>query len=239
MEIEKISAGFAMKLADIVISEIMEPEYEDSVKLKYSRLRLPIALRFIDLDKFKIIKPINVRVYDVGFIARLEQEKGVLEFLCAIKLLHMEGYRSRVLVGGSGSLLRYIKRFFSENKIDARILDYIPHSEIPRVLNEIKILVLPSKKEGVPTILLEALASGVIPVASKVGGIPWLFNTAQTGMLLDIPSCNSVYNALKSLLNLPLNELSEISRKGRLFAEKYLGLDRAISRYRVLKAVTD
>jgi glycosyltransferase involved in cell wall biosynthesis len=105
------------------------------------------------------------------------------------------------------------------------------------ILNDIKVLVLPSKREGVPTILLEALACGVIPIVSKIGGTPWLLNTAQTGVLLDAPSCGAVYNALKMLLNIPLEDLSEMSRIGRLFAEKYLSLDRAINRYRILKAV--
>jgi glycosyltransferase involved in cell wall biosynthesis len=235
MEIEKISVGFAMKLADIFISEIMEPEYEDPIKLKYSRLRLPIALRFIDLDKFKIIKPINERVYDVGFIARFEQEKGLPEFLCAIKLLHMEGYHLHVIVGGGGSLLEYSRKFFSEHKIEARVLDYIPHHEIPRILNDIKILVLPSKKEGVPTILVEALACGVIPVASKVGGIPWLFNIGGVGIPLNSPTCVSIYKALKTILMLDEAELKNLSNKGREFTEKYLSLHSAIKRYRVLK----
>lgn len=239
VKVERIAAGLAMKLADIVISEIVEPEYEDPIKLKYSRMRLPIALRFIDLDKFKIVKPINERIYDVGFIARLEQEKGLLEFLCAIKLLHMEGYKLRVFMGGGGSLLGYAKKFLSENKIDAGVLDYIPHREVPRVLNEIKILVLSSKKEGVPTILLEALACGAIPVASKVGGIPWLFNTGGVGILLDSPTCASICRALKILLMLKDAELENLSNKGRKFIERYLSLHSAIKRYRVLKALID
>jgi len=230
---------FAIKLANIVISEIMDPRYEDPIKLMHSRLRLPIALRFIDLDKFKIIKPINERTYDVGFIARLEPEKGLPEFLCAIKLLHMEGYKLRVFVGGGGSLLEYAKRFFYENNIYAKVVDYIPHCEIPNVLNEIKILVLPSRKEGVPTILLEALACGVIPSASKIGGIPWLLNSAQTGILLNGPTCGVLYRTLKILLTLNSSELEELSNRGRKFAEKYLNLYNATMRYRILKVIAD
>jgi glycosyltransferase involved in cell wall biosynthesis len=239
MKLERISTILAIKLADVVISEIIEPEYEDPLKLRYSRWRLPIALRFIDLDKFRIVKPINERTYDVGFIARLERKKGLPEFLCAIKLLYREGYSPRIIVGGGGSLLEHTKKFLSENKIEARVLDYIPHNEIPTLLNDIKILVLPSKKEGVPTILLEALACGVIPVASKVGGIPWLLNSADTGILLDKPTCLLLYRALKTLLTLNTSEMEKLSDKGRRFIEKYLSLQSAIMRYRALKVITD
>ena len=239
MKLQSITTVLALKLADVVISEIIEPEYEDPLKLRYSRWRLPIALRFVDLDKFKMVKPINERTYDVGFIARLEQEKGLPEFLCAIKLLYMEGYYLHVLVGGGGSLLEYARKFFSEHKIEARVLDYIPHHEIPRILNDIKVLVLPSKKEGVPTILVEALACGVIPVASKVGGIPWLFNIGGVGVPLDSPTCVSIFKALKTILTLDEAGLKNLSNKGREFAEKYLSLHSAIKRYRVLKVIVD
>jgi len=236
MKISDIAWIVAVKLADVVISEVIDPLYEDPIKLKYARLRLPIALRFIDLDKFRITKPINKRVYDIAFIARLEPEKGLPEFICGVKLLYREGLRPRILVGGSGSLLSLAKIALKD--LDARPIQYISHKEMPNVLNDVKILVLPSKKEGVPTILLEALACGVIPVASKVGGIPWLLKTARTGILLNKPSCSSIYQALKCLLTLEPPLLEEISRRGRLFAEKYLSLGSAIVRYRILEELS-
>jgi glycosyltransferase involved in cell wall biosynthesis len=239
VKLQRVSTILAIKLADVVISEIIEPEYEDPIKQRYSRVRLPIALRFIDLDRFKVVKPINERTYDVGFIARLEREKGLPEFLCAIKLIYIEGYSPRVIVGGGGSLLGYTKKFLSENGIEAKVLDYIPHNEIPMILNDIKVLVLPSKREGVPTILLEALACGVIPVASKVGGISWLLNTANTGILLDKPTCLFLYRALKTLLTLNTPEMEKLSNKSRRFVEKYLDLQSATMRYRILKVIAD
>jgi glycosyltransferase involved in cell wall biosynthesis len=140
-------------------------------------------------------------------------------------------------VGGCGSLLGFTEKFLNENKIEAEILDYSPHREIPMVLNDIKILVLPSKREGVPTILLEALACGVIPVASKIGGIPWVLNTARTGVLLDAPSYRAIYSALELLLILSTEDLNEMSKRGMLFIKKYLSLEKAINRYRILKTM--
>jgi len=233
MKISTIAWILAIKFADIVISEVSNPLYEDPIKLRHARLRLPIALRFIDLDRFKIIKSINERAYDIAFIARLEPEKGFPEFICGIKLLYKEGLRPRILVGGSGSLLSLAEKALKN--LDAKLLKYIPHEEMPNVLNDVKILVLPSKREGVPTILLEALACGVIPIASKVGGIPWLLKTARTGILLDKPSCSSVYQALESLLTLEPQLLEEMSRRGRVFVEKCLSLNSAINRYWILK----
>jgi len=233
MKINDIAWILAVKFADVVISEVSDPLYEDPIKLRDARLRLPIALRFIDLDKFKIVKSINKRVYDIAFIARLEPEKGLPEFICGVKLLYKEGLRPRILVGGSGSLLNLANKVLKN--LGAKPIRYIPHREMPNVLNDIKILVLPSKKEGVPTILLEALACGVIPVASKVGGIPWLLKTARSGILLDKPSCTSVYQALKYLSTLEPRLLEEMSRRSRIFAEKHLSLNSAIGRYRMLE----
>ena len=235
MSMLSFSFIMAIKLADAVITEIIDPMFEDPIKLKHARIRLPIALRFIDLEKFKVFKPIYERKYDIGFVGRLEPEKGLHEFIRAIKILYIKGYNPRVLIAGGGSLLNLAKKV--SNEINAIVLSYVPHNQMPALYNEIKILVLPSKKEGVPTVLLEALACGVIPVASKVGGIPWLIQKANVGVMLDNPYHISICNALEYLLNLRSEELENLSQKSRKFMEEYFTLNKAINRYSLLRKI--
>jgi len=235
MNILDFSLITAIKLADVVITEIIDPAFEDPTKLKHARTRLPIALRFIDIERFKKLKTINERKYDIGFIGRLEPEKGLHEFIRAIRILNAKGYNPHVLIAGGGSLINIAENFL--NKINATVLSYIPHNQMPDLYNEVKILVLPSKKEGVPTVLVEALACGVIPVVSKVGGMPWLIQKANAGIMLDELYYKSIYNALEYLLNLKPEELEDISQKSRKFIEDYFAINKAIRRYSVLRKI--
>ena len=232
-KISDVGYMFVIKLADVVITEIAVPSLEDPIKLKHAKMRLPIALRYIDTEKFKVNKPIEEREYDIGFIGRFEPEKGLYEFIAAILMLRTKGYNPRVLMAGGGSLFSLAKKY--ESKLNATILSYVPHNRMPELYNNIKILVLPSKKEGVPTVLLEALACGIIPVVSRVGGMPWVIQRAKVSTVLESVSPESISKALERLLNLPHKILNEMSWNGRKFVENYLTLDKAIVRYNILK----
>ncbi|MEM4490596.1 MAG: glycosyltransferase family 4 protein [Desulfurococcaceae archaeon] len=229
-----IAHMLAIRFADVTLTEIIDASCEDPVKLKYSKKRLPIALRFIDTEKFTIIRPIAERPYDLGFVGRFEKEKGLHDFVIAIKILYSRGIKSRVLIVGSGSLAHFVRKELQELN-NVKIMSYVPHREMPDIYNKIKILVLPSRKEGVPTVLLEALACGVIPVVSKVGGMPWLIQRAGVGVLLDGFGSRFVVNVLEYLLNLSSEELNEMSQRCSRFIKEHFTLDRAVARYKLLK----
>ncbi|UNQ73155.1 glycosyltransferase family 4 protein [Infirmifilum sp. NZ] len=230
-----LSLKLAIRLSDAVITEIIDPSFEDPIKLRYSKIRLPLALRFIDVKKFNIIKQITDRFYDIGFVGRLEREKGIDLLIPALKSLYKEGLMPRVVIVGDGSLRNIVEASLSNLHVD--VMSYVPHEKLPYIYNKMKIIILPSRKEGVPTVLLEALACGVIPVASRVGGIPWLIRKANTGILLDDLSYHSIAKALKYLLGLDVMRLKEMSQNGRNFIEKFLVLEEAVRRYSLIKKV--
>ncbi len=63
----------------------------------------------------------------------------------------------------------------------------VPHSEIPKWLNATDIFFLPSRSEGTPVSLLEALACGVPAITSSAGGIPDVIKNGENGILISIP----------------------------------------------------
>ncbi len=235
MLVWRLTYTLAVKLADAVITEIIDSIFEDPIKLKYSRIRLPIALRFIDIERFNILKPVDEREYDIGFVGRLEPEKGLPEFVLSIKLLYLKGYRPRVIIVGGGSLYNFAKREL--NQFGVNVLSYVPHDQMPNIYNSMKILVLPSKKEGVPTVLLEALACGVIPVVSKIGGMPWVVQNAGAGIVLDNTDSVFIYRTVSYLLSLEPEKLRSISHKGRKFIEEHFSFKSALKRYSLLRKI--
>ncbi len=157
-------------------------------KYEYNHANICNGSLYVDLDYFKCNKKISRRKYDVGFVGRLEEEKGVMQLMKALQLVDNN---LEVLIIGDGSqrakLLEYI------NRINKRItyMDWVHNYELPYYLNDIKFLMMPSYKEGLPNILLEAMACGCIVLATTVGGIPGIIKDKNTGVLMEdnTPEC--------------------------------------------------
>jgi glycosyltransferase involved in cell wall biosynthesis len=87
--------------------------------------------------------------------------------------------------------------------------------EIPRWLNAVDIFLLPSRSEGVPVSLMEALACGVPAVTSAVGGIPELMENGKTGWMEDAEDVEAIVSRIKQLLanRVETKRMSEYARK--------------------------
>ena len=90
-------------------------------------------------------------------------------------------------------------------------LGHVPHEELSYFYNMADVLVLPSDTEGVPMVILEALACGTPVVASNVGGIPDIIVDGINGIVLDDLSPEKLTSAIIDILSKKL-EREEISK---------------------------
>jgi glycosyltransferase involved in cell wall biosynthesis len=81
-----------------------------------------------------------------------------------------------------------------------------------RVLAENDIFLLPSKYEGLPMALLEAMAAGCVPVVSDVGSVSTVVEDGVNGYLVEPGNTEQVVSRLKDLLARDLSEFSENAR---------------------------
>ena len=77
------------------------------------------------------------------------------------------------------------------------LLGAIPHTELAKWFVESHVLVLPSYREGVPNVIMEALASGTPVIATSVGGIPEIVVNGLNGILLDSHQPIDIVKAIK------------------------------------------
>jgi sugar transferase (PEP-CTERM/EpsH1 system associated) len=124
----------------------------------------------------------------IGTVGRLEPVKDQLTLVKAfLDLLHRvpDGRaRLRLVIIGSGSLRDEACKLLKT--ADAEHLAWLPgeSSEIPELMHGLDLFVLPSLREGISNTILEAMASGVPVVATRVGGTPELVVEGRTGMLV-------------------------------------------------------
>ena len=158
---------------------------------------------FLDFDKFKIKKNFYERDNLVGYIGRLSEEKGVWEFVKAIPQITKENAEIKVLIGGDGLLRDKIEAFLNENNLNSKVklVGWIPQDELPDYLNELKLIVLPSYTEGLPNIMLEAMACGTLVLATPVGAIPDVIRDGETGFIVENNSPECIAKNIMRVLN--------------------------------------
>lgn len=187
---------------------------------------------YIDTERFKIARELAERGTLIGYIGRLHWAKGVPNFVQAIPMILKEQDNTEFLVGGSGPLYDEIELQLNGDcyQDKAKLVGWISHDdELPAYLNRLKLLVLPSLSEGVPGIVQEAMACGVVVVATAVGGIPDLITDSETGFILENNSPECITRNVIRALDHP--NLEQISRNARRLIENEYDYEIVLKKY--------
>ena len=133
---------------------------------------------------------------------------------------------------GQGSLfsrLRKMQYELQKNQRDIRIeaLGSKNHDEIPALMRDADALILPSYWEGMPTVVLEAMASGTVAVCTPVGDIPKVIEHLNTGLLISRSSID-FQKALSTVL-FDMKKVKRITENARKLVEQEFSLDKVTS----------
>jgi glycosyltransferase involved in cell wall biosynthesis len=186
--------------------------------------------QYIDTDLFIPRKALADRDYSFGFVGRLAEEKGVLSFIQALPGFLEPG--ERVVIAGDGPLRKECKDAIDSLGLSDRVVlaGWVENRDLPDMLNEIRVLLVPSRTEGLPNILLEGMACGCLMIASSVGGIPDLVSHGATGFLLPDTEILSIVGAVAEART--HGDLESVAAAGRRRIESDYSHDAALSRYR-------
>ena len=214
---------------------LYSPNLVKEWNLEKYRNKISIAHEhFLDFDKFKMKKKFGERDNLVGYIGRLSEEKGTLNFVKAIPEISKEKDDLEFLIGGDGQLCDKIKKHLDENNLTDRVklTGWIPHDKLPDYLNGLELVVLPSYTEGLPNLMLEAMACGTPVLATPVGAIPDVITDGETGFILEnnSPECIAE-NVIRALNH---QNLDEIVKNARELMEKEFTYEAAVERYRTI-----
>ena len=151
-------------------------------------------------------------------IGRLCKSKGQHLLVQAAANLHQLGQEAVYLIVGNdleqdGAYLQYLKDLAQELGINKSVHFLGHRDDIPQLLALSDLLVLPSYTEGLPLVILEAMAAGLPVVATPVGGIPEVVIHQETGLLVPVEDVQALGDAILRLLQNP-NIKDEMGNKG-------------------------
>ena len=166
----------------------------------------------------------------VCFAARLLRDKGVYEYVSAVRLLKERGIKAEFLLAGdldinnpTGLKLKDLNKIRDEGYV--KIIGY--QKDIATLYAKSHIICLPSYREGFPKSLIEAAAAGRAVVTTDVPGCRDAIIPNKTGLLVPIKDSQKLADALQWLIENSKERIA-MGKAGRNFAEKEFKIEKII-----------
>jgi glycosyltransferase EpsD len=142
--------------------------------------RLPGA--GVDLERFSLATRRRQAAIRLLFIGELNENKDPVTVLEVLRHLRAQGREVTGTIIGDGPLRDVVRQAGTSQTAG---LTWIPHTDVPeQYLNESDVLLLPSRREGLPRVVIEALATGLPVVARSNRGTRELISTPGNGRLM-------------------------------------------------------
>ena len=167
------------------------------------------------LDYSFVELPSERRLVCVG---RLSEQKGHLLLVEAVSQLIKAGFEFKLIFVGDGPLRNEIEQLINrlglENYIE--ITGWATNTQVQQQILSSQVFVLPSFAEGLPVVLMEALALSRPVISTYIAGIPELVEPGKNGWLVPAGSLDDLTQALKTALTTPIEELTTMGKFGAL-----------------------
>jgi glycosyltransferase involved in cell wall biosynthesis len=138
----------------------------------------------------------------VGYIGRLSPQKGLPYLIGAAARLAGRRNVYFVLIG-EGELRAELEQQVRAQALDERVVFLGRRDDVPDLLQELDMVVLPSVREGTPMVLLEAMGVGRAVVASAVGGVRDVIEHGRTGLVVEPTDVPGLAQAITRLVDDP------------------------------------
>jgi len=168
------------------------------------------------------------RILSVG---RIVHQKGLDLAVTALGALRDLEWEWRI--AGDGPELPHLKERLAREGLEDRVrfLGWRSAEQLIEEYQAASLFVFPSRHEGMPNALLEAMASGLPVIASSIAGNEELVVSGETGLLVQAEDTNALQAALRLLLN-DEQRRERMGRAGHARAAEMYGWSAAASQYR-------
>ena len=137
------------------------------------------------------------------FVGRLVEHKNLPRLLQAFAQVVKQRPRTRLLLAGSGSLHDALAAQIGQLGLQDHALLLGEQSEVPALMEAADLVVLPSLREGLSNVVLEAMALGRAVLSTPVGGIPQAIDNGRHGVLVEPTDTDALARALLTLIDDP------------------------------------
>lgn len=207
---ELLSKSFGFKLMNLTnfLSDLITNVSQSSVNsyVEYgivNNKKIVCVYNGIDLGKFNSSKKTN-KINKILYVGRISKEKNLHLLIDFIKALPNDIYKCDIV--GDGDQLETIKKYAVTQKVENRVTFLGKRLDVSDIMKEYDILILTSFTEGLPTVLIEAIASRLLVLSTDCGGVKEILE----GYDFLVVNNNDKKDLLKKFLNLERMDLNSI-----------------------------
>ena len=195
----------------------------------------------VDMSRFEPRESSRTNVPLVLGIGRLVEKKGFDVLVAACRILADRGARFVCEIIGGGELARPLQARIDDLGLGnvVSLCGALPTEDVARRLGDAAVLVAPcvaasdGNVDALPTVIIEAMASGVPVVSTRLSGIPEMIVEGETGRLVEPGDAAGLAGAIAAVIDDPRCG-AEMGRCGRRRAEEVFDLYRNVSKIRRL-----
>jgi colanic acid/amylovoran biosynthesis glycosyltransferase len=159
-------------------------------------------------------------------IGRAHWIKGYDEALLACKILKEknEDFRYTIIGGAGDEELQFLIADLGLTE-NVALTPRLPQRQVFQQMAAASVLLMPSLEEGIPNVVVEAMAIGLPVISTNCGGVPELIENKVNGWLVPIRDPAALAEAISSFVALPLNEIQEVRSAARKKVEEQHALE--------------
>lgn len=187
--------------------------------------KIKVIPNYVVTDVFKPHHEIQKK-YDLIFVGRAGNQKNIGNLLKAIHYLKTKNRSVSLLMVGGCCYDNEIKETVNHYALDVTFKGNVSNFDLPHVLNQAKVFILPSYYEGHPKTLLEAMSCGLPCIGSDVTGIREDIEHIKTGYL-----CKTDYESIANAMEIILSDESlqkTIGKNAREYILKKYSIDQIL-----------
>lgn len=198
----------------------ISPLVKDSISSEYGLSIDNIPLIYNGIDLSRCIKKSDYSVknkFKFIHVGRFSDQKNHIMILHAFRELVKEGLDVQLNLIGDGPLINDCKNKCHSLGIDNHVTFLGLRTDVHDLLSTSDCFILPSKYEGMPISLIEAMGTGLPVIVTDVGGMPDMIKNNYSGLVID-PSKESLIKAMKQIIH--NSNLREVLGKNALHESK-------------------
>jgi glycosyltransferase involved in cell wall biosynthesis len=179
--------------------------------------RLHVIHCGIEPDRFTEITPVpegRVRLVSIG---RFSEQKGQLVLIAAMARLREIGVDAVLHLVGDGEMRGEIEAAIAAAGLQEQVVltGWLDETGVRAELQAATAMVMPSFAEGLPMVIMEAMAAARPVIATYIAGIPELVHNGDTGWLVPAGDAHALADAVADLAETPVARLREMGQAGR------------------------
>ncbi len=208
---EKISAArFVVAISDYCRVQLMRAAGKDA------RDKIFVVRCGVDPDEFSLSKTEFENNLNFVCVGRLCPQKAQTLIVEAVGIIAKDHPGVKVIMIGDGETRSEIENLIGKAGLhdNFTMLGWRSNSEVRQIMSSSRAFLLPSFAEGLPIVIMEALALGRPVISTYVAGIPELL-TPACGWIIPAGSVEDIAKALRAAIETPAEKLAEMGREGR------------------------